>query len=194
MVDIKKIISGIAKDPKKMLIVITVSVIAGLVLYVTLVLGPQIVKIFGVRAALVKVRAELSAARADIAKIGSMKSAVEAYNNKVGKYEKTLPTEEGIPALLESLAEMAKSSNMSIVGIVPVEMKKDKPKGRVYAEIPIMISAKGGYHELGRFMSRVETSDRFIKIIDMQIKVNKPIPKKHDVELSVVTYILLEGK
>lgn len=194
MIDIKKMISGVEKDPKKMLIVITVSVIAGLVLYVMLVLTPQIVKIASLRVNLVKTRLELWGVRADIANIGSMKKAVEAYNEKVGKYEKTLPTEDDIPGLLESLAEMAKSSNLSIVGIVPVESKDDKPKGRVYSEIPIMISAKGGYHELGRFMSRIETSDRFIKIIDMQIKMNRPIPKKHDVELSVVTYILLEGK
>lgn len=191
---LNKIFSDIAKNQKQMTMIIAGVVLLALFLYITFVFSPQIVKIFSISGKLTKATTDLKNAQSDVAKIDSMKAAIEAYKTKVGKYEKTLPTEEGIPGLLESLSEMAKSSNMSIAGIVPVASRDIKSQSRVYKEIPITINAKSGYHELGRFMSNLENSDRFIKISDMQIKFNRPTPKKHDVELLVVTYVLLEGK
>ena len=191
---LNKIFSDILKNQKQMLAIIAATVILALFLYITFVLSPQIVRIFGVSGQLAKARADLRDAESDIARIGNMKAAIEAYKTKVGRYEKTLPTEEGIPSLLESLSEMAKNSNMNIAGIVPVQPSDTRAQSRVYKEIPITINAKAGYHELGYFMSSLENSDRFIKISDMQMKFNRPTPKKHDTELLVVTYVLLEGK
>jgi Tfp pilus assembly protein PilO len=105
-----------------------------------------------------------------------------------------LPTEDRIPALLENLSEMAKNANMNIVSIMPIGKGPTRPEAHACREIPIMITAKAGYHELGRFLSALEHSGRFMKVTDLQIKGNKAIPKKHDVELSVVTYVLLEGR
>ena len=191
---LNKIFSDILKNQKQMLAIIAATVILALFLYITFVLSPQIIRIFGVSGQLAKARADLRDSESDIAKIGNMKAAIEAYKTKVGRYEKTLPTEEGIPSLLESLSEMAKNSNMNIAGIVPVQPSDTRAQSRVYKEIPITINAKAGYHELGYFMSSLENSDRFIKISDMQMKFNRPTPKKHDTELLVVTYVLLEGK
>jgi Tfp pilus assembly protein PilO len=96
---------------------------------------------------------------------------------------------------LENLSEMAKDSNIKIVGIVPAisYFKDDKSanKSQIYREIPILITAKSGYHELGHFLNNLENADRFMKVADIDIKSNKTSPKKHDVELMVCTYILL---
>ena len=189
-----KIFSDLLKNQKQMMMIAAAAILFALFLYITFIFSPQIVKIFEVSGKLSKANTDLRDAKSDIAKIESMKSAIEAYKAKVGKYEKTLPTEEGIPSLLESLSDMAKDSNMNIVGIVPILLKDVKLQSRVYKEIPITISAKAGYHELGRFMSSLENSDRFIKISDIQMKFNKPTPKKHTTDLLVVTYVLLEGK
>ncbi|MCX5677758.1 MAG: type 4a pilus biogenesis protein PilO [Candidatus Omnitrophica bacterium] len=189
------IFTNLKKSPKQMIIVISAGCAFALLLYFNFLLKPQVINISGIRSNLGKVSADLRAAKSDIAKINSMRSAVEAYNKKLDKYEKTLPTEEGIPDLLESLSEMAKSSNMRIAGIVPVDQQKGAGSGnRVYKEIPIMITAKAGYHGVGRFLSSLENSDRFMKVVDMQIKADPASPKKHDVELLVVTYVLLGGR
>jgi hypothetical protein len=57
-----------------------------------------------------------------------------------------------------------------------------------------MISARAGYHELGKFMSTLENSGRFMKCADMRMKANTSNPKKHDVELLVLTYVCLGCK
>ncbi len=194
MKNLNSIFTNFKKNPKQMVMVMSSVVLIALLVYIIFIFNPQVVSISGIRSGLGKVNADLKSARSDIAKIGSMKGAIESYDRKIGLYEKTLPTEDGIPGLLESLSEMAKSANMRIAGIVPVDQKESESRNRVYKEIPIMITAKAGYHELGRFLSSLESSDRFMKVADIQIKADKALPKKHDVELLVVTYVLLESK
>lgn len=194
MDNIRVIFERLKRNPKQMLIVISAAVAVALLVYFAFILKPQVIKISGIMGRLNKARADLKTAESDIAGIGSMNNAVEAFNKKIGKYEKTLPIEEGIPGLLESLSEMARKANMRIAGIVPVGTKELKAEKRVYKEIPIMINAKAGYHELGRFLTSLENSDRFIKVADIHIKSSAATPLKHDVELLVVTYVLLEGK
>lgn len=194
MNNIIAIFTRLKKNPKQMMVAVSAATVFALLLYFNFLLKPQVMSICSDRSKLSKVSADLGAARSDIAKISDMEKAVKAYSKKLGQYEKTLPTEEGIPGLLESLSEMAKNASMRIDGIVPAEQKETKTEGRVYKEIPIMITASAGYHGLGRFLSSLEDSDRFMKVVDMQIKANPVSPKKHDVELLVVTYVLLEDK
>ncbi len=191
---LNSIFANLKKDPKQMVIVISSVTLLTLFVCIVFIFKPQVVSISGVRTRLSKVNADLRSARSDIAKISTMKDVIASYDKKMGLYEKTLPTEDGIPGLLESLSEMAKSANMRIAGIVPIAQKGSEAGNRVYKEIPIMITAKAGYHELGHFLSSLESSDRFMKVADMQIKADKASPKKHDVELLVVTYVLLEAR
>lgn len=191
---ITAIFASLKRNPKQMLIAIFIAAVFAVLLYFNFLLKPQIINLSDTRSKLRKVSADLKSAKSDIAKIDSMKSAIETYNKKLDKYERTLPTEEGIPDLLESLSRMAESTNMRIAGIVPVEQKEVGAKNRAYKEIPIMITAKAGYHGLGRFLSSLESSDRFMKVVDMEIKSDPSSPKRHDVELLVVTYVLLGGK
>ncbi|MBN2453279.1 MAG: type 4a pilus biogenesis protein PilO [Candidatus Omnitrophica bacterium] len=189
-----RILSNILKNQKQMMILIVVSVSVMLLLYAGFVLKPLAVNIAALNGKLADVSAKLKAAESVIARMDSMKAAVEAYQEKVDMYEKTLPSEGGVPSLLEGLSKMANDARMRIVGIVPVESKGANREGRVYQEIPIMISAKSGYHELGLFMSSLENSDRLMKIADILIRSNRATVRKHDIELLVVTYLLTEGK
>jgi len=181
------------EQQKIMILAILLSLVI-CIAYIGLFLKPQAAGLSRSMGQIKKVKADLKAAKANIAMVDSFKKSITAYDEKVGRYEKTLPTEQGIPRLLEDLSNMARDSNMRIVGIVPVAKEDKRQRVQTYQEIPIMISAKSGYHELGRFLAGLENSDRFMKVADMQIKSNRGAPKKHDVELLVSTYVLLEGK
>lgn len=170
-----------------------IAVLASLV-YFNYLLKPQVVRVADVVIKVNKKGNDLKNAKSDISRIGKFKSDIDSYKEKVDRYEKMLPAEQEIPNLLETLSNMAKSSGVKIVGIMPsVAKEADKiSKRQIYQEIPILISAKSGYHELGRFLNRLENSDRFMKVVDIQIKANSLTPKKHDVELLVLTYTLLK--
>jgi len=192
--DISALFTNLKKNPKQMMIVLSVAAGLTLLVYLNFLLMPQIVNVSATRSKFIKVKTDLRDAKSDIARIGSMKGIVESYNKKVSQYEKTLPTEEGIPGLLENLSEMAKGANMRISGIIPTDQREAKTGSSVYKEIPIMVSAKAGYHELGQFLSNLENSGRFMKVADIQIRADRTLLRKHDVELLVVTYVLLEGR
>jgi len=184
------------KDKKTQVMILAglLGVLAVLI-YVSFILKPQVFRVIEAVSGAGSISADLKDAEKDIANIPAFEKNIGACREKVDRYEKMLPAEQEIPSLLENLSSMAKISNIKIVGIMPVAVKEDKSKKpQVYQEIPILINAKSGYHELGKFLSSMENSDRFMKVADIQIKYNVQSPKKHDVEILVLTYILSRGK
>lgn len=179
-----------------LLIVLVSFMIAAAYFYFVFV--PQVKRVFKVTVSAGRMKSDLRSARVVIKDFEKLKSDLKERSQKVDSYEKKLPAEQEIPALLENLSNMAKDSDIKIIGIVPAMsyFKDDKSveKNQIYREIPILITAKSGYHELGHFLNNLENSDRFMKVVDIGIKANKITPKKHDVELMVCTYILLPEK
>jgi Tfp pilus assembly protein PilO len=184
------------KDKKTQIMILAgLLAVLGVVIYLSFILKPQVFRVMEAVSGAGSISADLREAEKNIADIPVFKKSMEANEEKVGRYEKMLPAEQEIPSILENLSSIAKSSNIKIVGIIPVDVKDDKSKNpQVYQEIPILINAKSGYHELGKFLSSIENSDRFMKVADIQIRANAQSPKKHDVEILVLTYILLRGK
>ena len=184
------------KDPRTQTLFLAVLVILiAVALYLYFIFVPQVIRVFDLTVNAGKMKSELRSARVMITDFERLKNDLKERSLKVESYEKKLPAEQEIPALLENLSNMAKDSDIKIIGIVPAMsyLKDNKPvkKSRIYREIPILITAKSGYHELGHFLSNLENADRFMKVADIDIKFNKVTPKKHDVELMVCTYILL---
>ena len=182
------------RQTQQFLIVITVSVIVA-VLYLYFVFVPQAARVVSLIGKLGKMKVELSSAKSMITGMDELKKKLKEYNEKVELYEKKLPVEQEIPSLLENLSGMAKDANIKITSIMPSvpSFKEDGARKQlnIYKEIPILITAKSGYHELGYFLSNLENADRFMKVVDIGIKANRASPKKHDIELMVCTYVLL---
>lgn len=185
-------------NKQQAMLAIALAILVMIALDVYVILRPQISRIMVVLSQRGRVALDLRMARSDVSNIGRYKSDIEAYKEKVDLYEKRLPAEAEIPGLLEDLSVMAKRSGITIVGITPVPkapVKEEKAeKERIYQEFPILISAKSGYHELGSFLNDMENAARFMKVVDIEIRTNKSTPKKHDVDLIVCTYILLNEK
>ena len=175
-----------------MLLAILIS-IAVLYVYLAFLLLPQIRDAFDKYSKAKKARLDVGGYELDISKIDGLKKEAQLYRSKIDSYERMLPAEQEVPKLLEDLSEMAKRSGVKIVGITPVQSKDASTAGRIYQEIPILINAKSGYHELGKFLSDLEGSARFMKVANIKIKANLTSPKKHDVELTVMTYTLSKG-
>ena len=184
------------KNPKhQMMMLAFLIAVLGVILYFSILLKPQVIRVANAAIRNNKMKAELKCVEGEIANIDKYKKGVGAYKDKVERYERMLPAEQEIPVLLESLSSMARSSGVKIVGITPAAVSEEKKQpDQVYQEIPILISAKSGYHELGNFLAKLEDSDRFMKIANIKIIANKVSPKKHEVELLVLTYIILKGK
>ncbi|MBI5144103.1 MAG: type 4a pilus biogenesis protein PilO [Candidatus Omnitrophica bacterium] len=197
MINLPKI--DLKKDEKKTKILIIAVSAFLLIMYFNFLFRPQITRLTGVLSGMGTVSRDLRIAQADISKIDQFRANIEAYREKVEYYEKRLPAEQEMPSILADLSNMAKGSNIKILSITPIPVSAslkdaDRTKKRIYQERPILINAKSGYHELGQFLSNLENADRFMKVVDIDVKTNKVTPKKHDVELVVSTFILLNER
>ena len=72
----------------------------------------------------------------------------------------------------------------------PAPLNKAKQVNNAYTEFPILIEARAGYHQLGAFVNKLETMDRFIKITDIDIAGMEKDPRRHDIKMRIVTYVL----
>ncbi len=180
------------KDKKTQTTILMVSLgVVVSILYISYIFLPQVVNDINMIGKTIGIMGDLKEARSLIAQRDELKKKAELYNEKIELYEKKLPAQQEIPSFLENLSKMARDANITIIGIMPVTLKPQKEiRYQVYQEMPILISAKSGYHELGRFLNNLEDGPRFIKVVDINIKADTTAPKKQDVELMVYTYVL----
>ena len=109
------------------------------------------------------------------------------------EYSKRLPGEKEIPEFLEGLASIAKTSKVKILSITPSELVPVEVEGKkegYYKEMPISITAKSGYHQLGRFVADIETGKRFITISDINIRYDSNTPRMHNVKMGLKTRLI----
>lgn len=127
-----------------------------------------------------------------VKKLVAMDKAYKELKKEYGDYADLLPDEKEIPNLLEGLALVARDSNMSIKTIVPGNLAT--PKGmKYYSEIPVSLTAKSGYHQLGDFVSNLEKANRVISIKGIWITYDKKTPRLHNVKMALTVYVSIKN-
>ncbi len=187
----------LGKTKKEALAFIIIGVILFIFLYFQIFLKSAISELFVLNPEIRKLKTDIKSTKSDLDHEETLKKRLKDMEGRVDVYEKKLPVEQEIPLLLEDLSRMAKDSYVKILGITPVSInirgkRKETKKSKVYREIPIMIRAKSGYHELATFINKLEEADRFMELSDLKIKSNKADFRRHDIELTVSTYVLLK--
>jgi type IV pilus assembly protein PilO len=103
-----------------------------------------------------------------------------------------LPAEKEVPTLLREFANIAKTSGVQILSITPYAFTNVAASGKVkqyYRAMPILITAKCGYHELGEFVSDIEEMERLVTIEDIEINNDSSDPRRHKVKIISKTYV-----
>lgn len=71
---------------------------------------------------------------------------------------KRLPSKKEIPELLEIITRLAIKSNIELISFRPQSFVSKE----VYEEIPVSLSVKGTYHDLGLFLTQIGNLERII--------------------------------
>lgn len=77
-----------------------------------------------------------------------------------------LPDKKEIPSLLENISRSGRGSGLEFLLFQP---GNEVPKG-FYAEIPVKIQVRGGYHNLAMFFDQVAKLSRIVNISNIEIK------------------------
>jgi len=135
----------------------------GVVFWIGLIVMPQ-------QRALADLSATVRTRRAQLAELHrgmAQRSAMEAESARLAQQYRVPgqipPPEEQLPGLLKVITETAKTTQ---VGLLTVRPKTDfgtmAQKTGGYVEVPLEISASGGYHELGAFLDGLEQSPSLV--------------------------------
>jgi type IV pilus assembly protein PilO len=183
-----------SKEKQKIYILAAIFGIAGLMLYYNLLLKPQFSSFIARNKEFRVVKERVKTGEALIANKAELIRQHDNFKKQAGYLEKRLPGQDQISSLLEDFSDVAKSSKVNILKIKPLEefapISKQKVVSNSYAEFPILIEASAGYHQLGAFVNRLETMDRFIKIIDIDVSGTVKNPRDHDIKIRIITYVL----
>jgi len=162
------------------------------VIYYFLLLSPTMNELSKNRRDIKLLRTDISQLEDALSREGALKKQQSDMEAKLKGYEKNLPLESDVPVILEEISTIARAANVKIIGISPstpreVEINKVEMP---YKELPISIYAKSGYHQIGAFINKLESVDRFIKVSDLTISGVSETKDTHDLELLVSAYIL----
>lgn len=85
---------------------------------------------------------------------------VRALGKHLKVYEKRLPEGRGVSWLLSQVSDMASGENIEIASIKPGTPEKRGLYTKLYVEMDITST----YHQLGMFISKIESSEKFLRV------------------------------
>jgi len=119
------------------------------------------------------------------------KAEVDKLNGQLKLVVRELPNRREIPNLLQTLNNLSAINGLEVIFIKP---RPDVDKG-FFAEVPIQIKVRGGYHEVGMFLDSVSKLPRIINISDITLgnpKNDKSGAIVLDVSALATTYRYIE--
>ncbi|MFH1858598.1 MAG: type 4a pilus biogenesis protein PilO [Candidatus Omnitrophota bacterium] len=162
--------------------------------YFKFLLGPAFGELRSKRVELGRLKQDLTSLKTAQAKLPEIQAGIARLREKSMELETRFPSKEELPGLLERLSEVAEKAQVKIVEIHPSELlRSEKKSSGPFEELPIAITAKSGYHELGAFINQLENSERIFAVKDIKIKSDSLDEKRHHVKLVVGTFVRERG-
>jgi type IV pilus assembly protein PilO len=131
-------------------------------------------------------RAKLQALLSDPNKAKAEKAEVEGHFNQV---KAQLPEQKEIPELLRQVSNLGRDSGLEVL------LFRQKPETfqELYAEVPVEMAVRGGYHQVALFFDQVRRLDRIVNIADTSMKDSQMVNGHMQIEasFSATTYRFL---
>lgn len=130
-------------------------------------------------------RSKVLKAQADEARLRPFRLQVVALSKRLEAAKERLPSEKEIPTLYRQLSDLAFESGLGLAVFQPkVQEERD-----VVAEVPIQVTAEGGYHQLGQFFDRVGRMPRIVALGDFRlVGIDRPTGPVR-AEMTMSTYL-----
>ena len=156
-----------------------------------------------------KLSAELEKARRVVADMARVEAEYERLHDQWLSAQELLPEEEEMPALLR---QVTTAGNKSGVVFALFEPQATSPR-EFHVEHPIKVKVRGGYHQVGIFLSRLANLDRIVNVANLKLTVppakasatkksgnNRDRARKErlstetvEAQFTLIAYTLLEG-
>lgn len=115
---------------------------------------------------------------------------------KLTSVSRKIRTKEELPVLLETISRIAGRTNLKLEQVMPhasVQQPVLENADGKYFAIPIMVEAKSGYHDFGRFLNQLELEGIFSDLTDFAITSEAGDQNRHSIRMTLKC-LLLEKK
>ena len=137
-----------------------------------ILMRPQLVTLTKINPEIKMLSQDIEKTREDIQKLSFYQSEVKRLESLLAETSQKVKSKEEVSIILEQISRMANQNNVKIDQLMPfIEDQKvllDDNKRSYYA-LPILVQARSGYHDLGRFLNQLEKSNLFLYVTSFSI-------------------------
>ena len=145
------------------------------VLFYFLFFSPKQEKLTGLEKQKVTLTTEVKKAKAAAKNLKKYQDQVAEAQKRFAQTAIVLPKKKEIPNLLRNISDLGKGAGLDFLSFKPgSEIPKD-----FYAEIPVDISIRGPYHNMGYFLDQVSKLNRIVTVNNIKMAS----PKKEGGEM-----------
>jgi type IV pilus assembly protein PilO len=177
-------------DKKIVIAIFVLIIIAPVIAFYFLHFTAKTEEIKGLENRAVKLRKEIAGAKARAAKLDEHLAEMEETQRLFAEASVLLPQKKEIPALLTNISALGTNSGLNMARFSP----RPERKKEFYAQIPVSLTIKGPYHNIGTFLYEVSKLDRIVSAIN--ISLGSPKMQRGEMLLSssinLITYRFLE--
>ena len=177
-------------DKKIVIAIFVLIIIAPVIAFYFLHFTAKTEEIKGLENKAVKLRKEIAGAKARAAKLDEHLAEMEETQRLFAEASVLLPQKKEIPALLTNISALGTNSGLNMARFSP----RPERKKEFYAEIPVSLTIKGPYHNIGTFLYEVSKLDRIVSAIN--ISLGSPKMQRGEMLLSssinLITYRFLD--
>ncbi len=137
---------------------------------------------------------DIKEVKEDIPKIIGYQKEINLFQEQFRKTGYEIPSKEEVSLILEGISLLASQTKIKIEQMMPVkgaqELLHKNNEGK-YFSFPIFVEAQGSYHDIGRFVNKIEKDAIFKSIVAFNITAN-PKDVAHQVVKMTIKAIILE--
>jgi len=138
----------------------------------------------------------LKRTKTDIERIMEYKGQIQKLKEGVDALRLRVRTKQEVPIVLEKISRIANKNRVKIDQIMPNPLQQKvllEGNDKTYFDLPIIIEARSGYHDFGRFINELENDDIFFKVDGFTIAA-MPGSQLNAVQLTLKTIVVEENK
>lgn len=132
----------------------------------------------------------------DIKNLDRNKEETADLDEKIDNLKLLITDERDISVLIENISNSADSTGVKIIQVKPAtdvsNLRTVETKDGKFGEIEIQIMGKSDFHQLGNFVSKIESVKGFFKISSLEIEGDSKDYFTQNILLSLRTVVNLE--
>jgi len=140
-------------------------------------------------------KTKVDQARVKARKLVEVKKATEKLEAELNKAKDILPGEEDTNKLIDKgLKEMLEDAGLEVKSIK--RGKEVAHADNLYKEFNISLETDGTYHEMGRFMQELDSTERLLRVSSLNMSSAKLVGKEMVIpaKFDIIAYSAVEGK